>query len=116
MSEPNTSDPRNRSESLDAHLSALAKAECRYVVYYFQRTTDDVASLGDLAAFVAANGGRTTGGSNDRIRTRLHHRTLPKLDDFGVVDYDNDGSVRYHGSPGLEELAAIAAREEWQGT
>lgn len=117
MTEPNTSDSRRESESIDTHLSVLASTECRYVVYYFRRTPEDVASLDDLARFVEANAGPATDRSREQLRAILHHKALPKLAESGVVEYDHrEGSVRYHGTPALEELATIAARKERQMT
>lgn len=117
MSEPNTSDFEYESETIDTHLSVLASTECRYVLYYFQSGSEDVASLWELADFVETNVGSALGRSEDQIVTRLHHHSLPRLEDSGAVEYDpGDGLVRYRGNAGLEEFAAIAASEERRET
>lgn len=113
MSDSNTCDSRIGSESIDADFSVLASTECRYVVYYFLGADEDVASLDELAEFVESSVDAGTGRSREQIEAALHHRALPKLDSRGVAEYDpSDGRVRYHGSRGLEELAAVAARTE----
>lgn len=33
---------------------------------------------------------RDGNGSRQRVRTRLHHMHLPKLDDDGLIDYDTE--------------------------
>lgn len=112
MSESNAHDGRHPSDRLDAQLAALASTECRYVLYYFQRGADDAASISELAEFVAENVGAE---SRERVATRLHHRTLPRLVDAGALDYEaREGRVRYRGGPGLEELAALASAMEWE--
>lgn len=62
-------------------------------------------------AGAASEDGADSGGGADpdgtvdtsrrkRVTARLHHSTLPKLADAGVVDYDpRTGTVRYRGHP-----------------
>lgn len=115
VSDPNTTNSRRERGPIDVHLSVLARAECRYVIYYFQQRDDEVAPLGDLAEFVASNTAET-GRTTEQVRTILHHRSLPKLADCGVVEYDaRGGSVRYHGNRDLEEFATIAGQAERRG-
>ena len=113
MSEPNTCKSLRESEILDAHFSVLADTECRYVLYYFDDASEEVASLSDLAAFVEANVDAAVDASRDRVEIRLHHHALPQLADTGVLEYDErDGLVRYRGSSDIETLATLAAERE----
>lgn len=75
---------------------------------------DEVAPLFDalahrrrrrVVAYVADRNGETTldavaehlcddcGEDRERVRVSLHHRHLPKLDDLGVLDYDDRANV-----------------------
>lgn len=70
---------------------------------------------------LASNGGRMTlpelAGAvftllpNDadcqRIRTELHHVTLPRLDEYGVVTYDHDDRVA-ELQPPAEDILSLA--------
>lgn len=58
-----------------------------------------------VVAYVADRNGETTldavaehlrddcGDECERVRVSLHHRHLPKLDDLGVLDYDDSANV-----------------------
>ena len=88
----------DRASECDELLTLLADADRRRVIGYFLESTDDVASVEDLA--VAMD------GPSDRHRLRLHHAVLPRLAEAGVVEYDGRSeTVRYHGSEDLERLA-----------
>lgn len=97
------------AEYVDDHLSVLAQRHCRYVLYYFQETTDDVASIEDLVADL-----RSRDSIDDESITRtLHHATLPSLEAVGAVEYDErNGTVRYYGHPVLERWLSFLADDE----
>ncbi|WP_135854129.1 DUF7344 domain-containing protein [Halorussus salinus] len=106
-------DGRSDSERLDGELSLLAVAECRYVCYYFGRNSDDEATLGELAEYVRRLDAPRVPDSRARIAARLHHLAVPKLDEAGVVAYDEEGNtVTYRGSQTLESLVAVTADDE----
>ena len=101
-----------RTEEVNELLALLADHNRRTVIEYFRDSGATVASLDDLVREVSDCGhGRT-----DTTRVILHHSTLPKLDDAGVVDYDADRRVvRYRGNRDLEailsELEAARSRD-----
>jgi hypothetical protein len=48
----------------------------------------------------------------DRTLIALQHRTLPRLDGAGVIDFDRrTDTVRYHGNELVEELLDFVADE-----
>lgn len=89
------------SEAVDESLNVLAHEQCRTVLSYFARRSTEVATLDDLADFVRD---RTQQGEDaTRIRTRLHHVTLPRLADVGALEYDvRSKTAQYRGRPTLE--------------
>lgn len=87
MSTPNLEDELEL-ETATRLLSALSHDYDRGVVRYFRESTDDTASLYELAENVADHRTEGTPDSSERVATRLHHVGLPKLADAGVVDYD----------------------------
>jgi hypothetical protein len=77
----------------DEFYRLLARPPRRRVLYYLQEhSTASVAELCDvLAGWEALDRSRTLGDeARDRIRCRLYHADLPKLDRAGVVSYDAD--------------------------
>lgn len=84
-----------QSDELDEFLTILGDAECRAVLRYFCEASEQASTLTALAGHLTAIDGDT-----DQTALRLHHRTLPRLDDVGLVDYTpTDHTVRYraHG-------------------
>lgn len=82
---------------------ALSSATRRHVLHYFRVREDRTASVGELAAALAD----ADGGVDDPAlaELRLHHCSLPLLDEIGVIDYDSEaGAVRYRGEADLESL------------
>lgn len=81
----------NRGELPDEAYELLADPGARHVLYYM--TGEPSATLTELADVVAglqATDEATviTAGDRDRIRVRLYHSVLPKLDAAGYVRFD----------------------------
>lgn len=94
-------DSLTRNRGRNALLSALANQHCRSVIAYFRNTSDDRASVDDVAAALA----QRDHADETKIAIQLHHVALPKLDGVGLVDYDErTKTVRYHGHSHLEQL------------
>lgn len=80
--------------------------ESRRRVLYYLRKHGGTADVDELREHLSK---RTTDDPVE-IRRELHHRTLPKLDDFKAIDYNQtNGQVRYEGDPLTNELL------EWIG-
>lgn len=89
------------SEAVDEFLRVLAHERCRFVLYYFARHSTEAATIDDLTDFIHDQNQRHV--DPKRIRTRLHHVTLPRLADVGVLEYDaRSNTARYRGQPTLE--------------
>lgn len=76
----------------DEVFLALADRERRLALYYLRgRDEVDVATLADVVTgwSNAAGRGIATREDRDRVHTALHARHLPRLDDAGLVDYDD---------------------------
>lgn len=97
---------------------ALATQRRRYVLYYLRdherAETDDLAT--QLAAWERdVPVAEVSTEEANRVRTSLVHSHLPKLDDYGFVDYDpRSESVCYTYPPGLldDALELAAALED----
>lgn len=90
-------DPGGQREDLEVRLSdddlyrALALTQRRRVLYIL--LVQETATLDSLTTVLAgweATDAGTMRGADDyqRIRTELHHRDLPVLEDAGLVEYD----------------------------
>ena len=98
--------PPNQRETADSVLNILADQYCRSTLLYFQGTAENVISVRDLAIRIAP------GEKTDETIVHLHHSTLPRLSDAGLVEYDSRSStVRYHGDPDVEEI--VEAVPDW---
>ena len=86
-------------------LHSILSTECTsHVVQYFQNSTDNVASLDAIAAHVTSQRDDTEYSDPDTVRMQLHHASLPRLAEVGVVDYDpRHHTVRYMGHPMVDE-------------
>ncbi|MFD1562446.1 hypothetical protein ACFR99_02535 [Haloarchaeobius amylolyticus] len=121
--------------SLDLVFDLLSNSRRRYALYYLNEQPDGVATLETLTENVvsleqltgAADGdtdanarvqtdcdyGGDTTAQHPRIRLELTHTHLPKLEDAGVLEYDQRSEmVRYWGQPSIEEWLEHARHKE----
>lgn len=86
----------DQSEDLTATpelLWALAQARNRHVLRFFIETDTNEVPVTTLAEYVAEQS--TTPHRNDPQRTemRLHHTSLPQLDELSILTYDAEAGV-----------------------
>ena len=89
----------------------LAKPERRRTIAYLADGAPEEVSVEAIARHVceessAADGDRA---AFERTVVDLHHRHLPELEEYGVVEFDPDaGRVRYRSDDLVESLLEIA--------
>ena len=109
-------------DRLDETFELLSNRRCRYALYHFDSSSVDVFDFEELVDAVAAwerktgaadvERRRETEAANSETKTAenhrrtvamaLHHDCLPRLADFGAVEYDpRSKAIRYHGSDDL---------------
>lgn len=99
------------SEALNEPLNVLAHEQCRAVLYYFARHSTEVATVTDLAEFVHDQNRQAVTATH--TKTRLHHVTLPRLAEVGVLEYDaRSNTARYRGQPTLEVWVNYVVEQE----
>ncbi len=101
--------------SLDLVFGLLSNRHRRYVLYYLQSQTDDVATIDELAHHVLTLDEDLEPSVDNRrqVVMSLQHTHLPKLEDIGVVEHDaRSETVRYWTQPSLEELLDHARYKE----
>ena len=99
-----------RSIPIDERFGALARTDRRAVIQFFRDESTEEATLDDLVTGIVDGSYWDTDESHARLR--LHHFTLPKLADTGILDYDpRSKTVRYRGQPAVEQLLDTAASE-----
>ncbi|MGM0398729.1 MAG: DUF7344 domain-containing protein [Halobacteriota archaeon] len=85
--------------SQDEAFDLLSSPRRRYVIHYLRRSGEPV-ELGNLADEVAAWENETpveelTSQQRKRVYVSLYQTHIPKLEEFGIVEYDGDaGTVR----------------------
>lgn len=73
------------------------------IVALHGRATISLDHMAEVVVGFDAVGRETIAGppARDRVRVRLHHVTLPKLDELGYLSYDHGaGAVANEGVPG----------------
>ncbi|WP_058996585.1 hypothetical protein [Haloarcula sp. CBA1127] len=90
-------------ETVDQILSALAHKHNRGVLNYFRESSESVATLSELADYVATEGTSSGFESLEQVTVHLHHAGLPKMADAGILDYyPQTKTVRSRDHPLLE--------------
>lgn len=104
------------TENLDTVFELLRHARRRYLLYYLFPMNGTVAEFEAAANAVyryEAAGSDGDDSSRKDVRIALHHSHLPHLADAGVIDYDRrHGTIRFTGSPALEEWVEHAQYKE----
>jgi len=87
---------RLQLETILDRLDVLTPKHCASILQYFDQNATETATVSDLGAFVHEQN-RCVGDETD-IAIHLHHSTLPKLADAGLVEYDpRSKTARYRG-------------------
>lgn len=96
-----SANPRGNSIQVSELCSVLADEHSRQVISYFRSEPTDVATVDELAEHAVAPNDPATDWR--RAAVLLHHKTLPKLADADILDYDpRQQDVRYTGHVLLE--------------
>ncbi|WP_449406644.1 DUF7344 domain-containing protein [Natronobacterium haloterrestre] len=91
----------NQSSKVDKLLTALSNNHCRNMLFYLCESSEEVASVDELASVVCQQGH----GTEEQVAIQLHHSTLPRLAAAGVIEYDpRNRTVRQWDDPMLEAL------------
>ena len=104
----------NQTDSTDTALQLLADQRRREVLRFLMNCEDNVGSLDDLVAAIHASGPPPSGEqmNEQRLRTVLIHKHLPKLATEDIIEYDTrSGEIRYRPHEPLEELLRFVSEE-----
>lgn len=104
-------------ETVNQLLSALFIEYNRCVLNYFRDSSERVASLDELAEYVAERQRGCDADSPEEVAIRLHHAGLPKLTDAGILDYDpRSKTVRCRDHPLIEaeNLSEVDEVSQWR--
>ncbi|WP_435177944.1 DUF7344 domain-containing protein [Halorussus sp. AFM4] len=98
---------------LDRSLRALSNQNRRYLLYHLDEHGD--AELDELSRQLVARESDCSLSSiseedSKRIQAKLHHEHLPRLQDYGIIDYDErQGDIRLtHSSSVFTMLLEIS--------
>lgn len=98
-------------------FEALRHPRRRYTLYYLR--DHDHASTDEVATYVAAQErgvavDAVSADAVERVETALVHRHLPRLEEYGLIDYDRrSDAVSYAHPPSvLDEALELAAAFE----
>lgn len=99
--------------SVSTVFDVLADERRRHVLYYLIEHAGGEAGVADVAAHLRSVESSAPSADPETIRTELHHRHLPRMEEAGLVDYDApEAKIRYLGDPLVEDcLALVAGRD-----
>lgn len=103
----------------DEAFRALSDPYARYALSHLHdRPTTTLDALADVvtALDATATGTIATPADRDRVRVHLYHVTLPKLDDFGYVEFDPDERTVTEADVPPAVYALLGAEEPPSGT
>ena len=100
------------TKSTESLLEALIDEERRNVITYLSDASGNVATRTELADYVSEHCPDTR--DEAQVAIRLHHVSLPKLAEAGVLEYDpRSEAVRYYPDTKVENLLDYLNREGW---
>lgn len=89
--------------TLDPALRTLTKSRHRSVLYRLHETPENVVSFEALVDYIIQHDPAST--NEDTVAIDLHHIILPKLTEYGWIDYDTDDeTIRYARDASPEKL------------
>jgi hypothetical protein len=96
-----SSDETAEGCSLDQVFKLLADTHRRHILTYLIETADQPVPLNTLVEHLNTR----TSTNREWVKSRLHHLHLPKLADYGVIEYNSSLQlISYMEHPRLEEL------------
>ncbi|WP_276253228.1 DUF7344 domain-containing protein [Halomontanus rarus] len=103
--------------TFDRLFTVLADQRRRYVLYYLQMTPRDVVQYDQLVTKVAEweteSDTPPTEDHLEEIELALQHHHLPRLEDYGMIDYDpRTKTIRYCDDISKQEWLEQAKTEE----
>ncbi|WP_323674398.1 hypothetical protein [Halorubellus sp. PRR65] len=102
----------------DEVFELLANQRRRFVLHYLRRRPDESVSLSTLSEAVAGwehgvDPAELDYRERKSVRNSLHQFHLPKLDDAGIVSYDDrDGEITLHDPVVVDAYHAVAGGDE----
>lgn len=110
-------DRRDVPEATTA-LDLLANSYRRIVLEYLVERTESVVTFDRLVEHVLEHEARTPGkGPTAReVRMELYHVHLPKLSEFGLLNFDGDDTVEYSPDPTVEYLVELSVQLDEETT
>ena len=96
------------TNSLDACLQLVADRHRRRVIHHLRHEANGTTTFDDLVEQIHRRASDSKDGpprDREEFAIRLQHIHLPKLADYGVVDFEHrSGTVRYHPDEQVERV------------
>lgn len=95
------------NNGLDACLQLVADRHRRRAIQHLRHEASGTTTIDDLVDPLRNGGSVTDGPTTDReqLTTQFYHAHLPKLADFGVVEFDPESrAVRYQPDERIETV------------
>lgn len=108
-------DQDHPAEPLDRAFDLIADRQRRLVLYYFQQTTDGLATFEELVDYLIVHEAHSHIDLRDdtAVRAQLHDTHIPKLAAANIVKYEpHRQTIQYRSDPALEHLLERAMEQE----
>ena len=79
------------------HFGVFTPEYCQAVFQYFERHATETATVTDLTAYISEQ--HRSDEDETAIAVSLHHATLPKLADAGLLEYDPRSNTARYSDP-----------------
>lgn len=97
---------------IDTALSLVGDQTCRLVLSALIERSGKSMTLEALATHVAPENPPPDGLPEDKFIVQLHHHTIPRLEDLGIVEYDEvRGELYYRPDERIEKLHGFVSTE-----
>ncbi|ELZ63947.1 hypothetical protein C457_18268 [Haloferax prahovense DSM 18310] len=96
------------THSLDACLRLVADQHRRRIIHHLRHEATGATTFDDLVEQIHRRASDSKNGppqDRDKLAIQFHHTHLPKLADYGVVEFEHTtGTVRYHPDEQVEAV------------
>ncbi len=96
------------NNSLDACLQLVADRHRRRVIHHLRHEATEATTVDDLVDQLHSGDSPSNNGpqrDREKLAILLHHIHLPKLAEYGVVEFEHrSGAVRYHPDEQVEAV------------
>ena len=107
-------DVESSTEKIDTILTVLSDQFRRQILYSAVERDDEVIQYPEVVDYLIDCNSGMGHDDRERIKIKLHHSSLPRLEETGVIEHDSRSeTIRYCGDSLLEKYITLLAEDEF---